>query len=123
MIGPFFVIHNKIYACPIEDNKGARNVEGKLDASISHKRLYQALKKRLKPLDAFHPYEYWPRGRVVFNQIDHAYEIYLDACIKDKPSIQDRIAKAFCLEGQTLQWRLDSHYLCHRCNPNFVDID
>ena len=123
MIGPFFAINGKIYACPIEDDKGAHNVEGKLDASLSHTRLYQALKRRLKPLDALHPYGYWPRGRVVFNQIDNAYEIYLDACIKDKPSIQEKITKAFRLEGQALHWRQDSHYLCHRCNPDFIDID
>ena len=77
----------------------------------------------MKLTAAVHPYEYWPRGRVVYDEGADLYEIYLDACIKDKESIKAKILKAFHLEGRAVTWGCDGHYLCHRCNPDFIDID
>jgi len=123
LVGPFFYIQGKIYLDGYEIEKANQNLAGKFDGPGNHKRLYSHIKPQLKFTAALHPYEYWPRGRVVFNQVDNIFEISLDECIKDKQSVQTKIIKAFHLEGATIQWGLDGHYLCHRCNPFFTDID
>ena len=124
LVGPFFYIQGKIYADGCEIDKANQNLAGKFDGPGNHKKLYYSnIRGKLKLAAAMHPYEYWPRGRVVYNRDKDAFEISLDACIKDKESIKAKIVKAFHLEGKTVEWGLDGHYLCHRCNPDFIDFD
>lgn len=124
MVGPFFYINRKVYADAYEIEKAAQNLAGKYDGPGSHRRLYYLdIRAKLTVNAALHPYEYWPRGRVVYDKPSDTYEISLDACIKDKESIKAKIVKAFHLEGKTVSWGLDGHYLCHRCNPDFIDWD
>ena len=120
MIGPFFYINGKILATPEQVDLSQT---GKVDSSLGHIRLYRGIKGTLKPKDALHPYEYWPRGRVIYDTKERRYFIYLDVCIQDKETIRKKIIKVFALEKENITWGGDSHYLCHRCNPDFVDID
>lgn len=124
LVGPFFYIQGKVYtgACPIE--KAEENVSGKFNGPAEHIKLYKSsIRPKLKPKAAWHRYEYWPRGRVVYNRDTDTFEISLDACIKDMESIRLKIIKTFHLEGKEVSWGLDGHYLCHRCNPDYIDID
>ena len=123
LIGPFFYIQGKVYTAGCKITEGTENVAGKVDGPNSHVRLYASLRPKLKLTAAMHSYEYWPRGRVVYDKAKDKFEISLDACIKDKESIQAKIIKAFHLEGTAISWGLDGHYLCHRCNPDFIDLD
>lgn len=123
-VGPFFVIRGEVYCSAVEIARASQNLCGKCDGPMSHQRLYASkIQPMLSFLDALHPYEYWPRGRVVYNVSSEAFEVSLDACLKSKESVQKKIVKAFHLEGETISWELDCHYLCHRCNPDFVDYD
>lgn len=123
MVGPFFYIKGKVCAKPIALESAKENVDGILDAELSHKALYSTIRTKMKLLEAIHPYEYWPRGRVVYDKSGDKPKVFLDACIKDKDGIRTKIAKAFGFDPQRAEWSLDGHYLCHRCNPDFVDID
>ena len=124
LVGPFFYIQGKVYADACELMGAEQNVPGKFDGPGSHRRLYYSgIRSKLKLTAAIHPYEYWPRGRVVYDKPSDTFEISLDACIKGKESIRAKIVKAFHLEGKAISWGLDGHYLCHRCNPYFIDLD
>lgn len=61
------------------------------------------------------PYDYNPRGRIVYRKSDDTFIIYYDKCVEDK---LDRIARDY--EGYNVKFEVDEHYCCHNCNPNYV---
>ena len=63
------------------------------------------------------PYDYFPRGRVVFFKNHDKYRIYVDRCIK--PSCINKIATLFGLSDYHLA--NDEHYKCSICNPTYLD--
>jgi len=63
-------------------------------------------------------YDYFPRGRFVFDTLNDTFVIYKDKCIKDEAL--SKIVLSF--EGKPYRIELDEHYQCHRCNPDYVDI-
>jgi len=60
-------------------------------------------------------FDYFPRGRIVYNQKDNIYLLYYDRCI---------VSEAEKLCGYYLENKciiiLDEHYQCHKCNKNYV---
>lgn len=60
------------------------------------------------------PYDYNPRGRIVYRVSDDTFIIYYDKCIEKE---MDRIAKDY--KGYNVQFELDEHYCCHECNPDY----
>ncbi len=123
-VGPFFFIQGSVYSGAAPIANAAQNLFGKYDVPTSHLKLYaSSIQPTLSFLDALHPYDYWPRGRIVYNALSDVFEVYLDRCLIDEESARKKIIKAFRLEGETVLWEGDDHYLCHRCNPDFVDYD
>ena len=60
-------------------------------------------------------FDYFPRGRIVFNRKTGEYLLYHDSCIAaEAESLRGRYPERTC----TLT--LDEHYQCHRCNRNYV---
>ncbi len=65
-----------------------------------------------------HAYDYYPRGRVVFDINRHQVKLYVDRCIDAEALVT--IQAAFELTNNT-RVSYDEHYQCHRCNQMFVD--
>lgn len=65
------------------------------------------------------PYDYYPRGRVVFNFIENRYILYADKCIGPK-GLKD-IKKAFELEDVKVTVASDQHYVCKKCNKDYFE--
>lgn len=65
-----------------------------------------------------HAYDYYPRGRVVFDVKHHQVRLYADHCID--AAILSAISTAFELPNNT-RISYDEHYQCHRCNQMFID--
>ena len=65
-----------------------------------------------------HPYDYFPRGRVVFFSREGEYRLYSDQCLS-KEDI-NKIAASFDL--QRFKVAHDEHYRCSQCNPDYLDI-
>lgn len=65
-----------------------------------------------------HAYDYYPRGRVVFDIKQHQVKLYADRCID--AAVLSAISTAFELPNNT-RISYDEHYQCHRCNQMFVD--
>ena len=61
------------------------------------------------------PYDYNPRGRIVYRKSDDTFIIYYDKCVENE---LDRIARDY--EGYNVKFELDEHYCCHNCNPYYV---
>ena len=58
---------------------------------------------------AFHEYEDFPRGRIVFDTISQTFVVYADARLQSRPIIEE-IIQSFGLTGERISVRSDSHY-------------
>ena len=61
------------------------------------------------------PYDYYPRGRIVYRKSDDTFIIYYDKCVENEIG---RIASYY--DGYAVRCELDEHYCCHKCNPDYV---
>ena len=63
-------------------------------------------------------YDYYPRGRIVYDTEIEKYFVYRDACIPEEEIckfIEDRVGENYVL-------LLDEHYQCHGCNQVYVNL-
>lgn len=60
-------------------------------------------------------YDYFPRGRVAYNNVKQEFQILFDHCIEDRmPQFaKEHYSGAFSLG-------FDEHYQCHKCNSEYV---
>ncbi len=65
-----------------------------------------------------HAYDYYPRGRAVYDAKQSQAKLYVDHCI-DAAALAT-IRSALALPGNT-RISHDEHYQCHHCNPMFMD--
>ena len=65
-----------------------------------------------------HPYDYFPRGRVIYFNRHKRYTVYADPCLK-KADIKNLIAP---FELIAYQLARDEHYQCSNCCQNFLDF-
>ena len=117
MVGPFFWIQGRLIAYPVELEDGVDSGVGIIDGRSGHRTEYAKLPQRFE-----HDYDFWPRGRVVFDTKKNRSIVYLDRCIKNDEAVRGEIVKAYGLNPTKTSWRLEFHYQCHRCNPNYTDI-
>lgn len=66
-----------------------------------------------------HGYDYFPRGRVIYDLKKNQVVLYIDRCI-GLTSIA-KISDEFTLSGNQVKVRYDEHYQCHRCNQFYLD--
>lgn len=60
-------------------------------------------------------FDYFPRGRIVYNKAEDVFLLYYDKCAdREAKSIRKRYPKGKCNTA------LDEHYQCHMCNDNYV---
>jgi hypothetical protein len=63
-------------------------------------------------------FDYFPRGRIVYNKAKDVYLLYHDACVRrDAEALRRRFPDGKCAAA------LDEHYQCRRCNGSYVDLD
>lgn len=65
-----------------------------------------------------HAYDYYPRGRAVYDVKHRQVKLYVDHCI-DAPVLAT-IRFSLALSGD-IRISHDEHYQCHHCNPMFMD--
>lgn len=65
-----------------------------------------------------HAYDYYPRGRVVYDSVSMRAKLYADRCI-GKTTLST-ISEIFGLP-QDARSSYDGHYQCQGCNRSFVD--
>ena len=60
-------------------------------------------------------YDYYPRGRVAYDQVRQEFRILYDRCIADK-------MRQFAQERYTgaVSFGLDEHYRCRKCNKGYI---
>lgn len=117
-VGIYFVVKGQV----IHDSIELDNAEpyGNAMQFGGHYDFHEALNPRSKYEYMFKnlPYDYFPRGRVVYFTHTKVFRIYHDKCIS-KTCIQE-VLELFGLADMDIEIELDEHYKCAKCNPNFL---
>jgi len=64
------------------------------------------------------PYDYFPRGRVVYFPIRNTFRVYFDRCLSEA-EIQ-KVIEAFALSSVSIELERDEHYKCAQCNRHYL---
>jgi hypothetical protein len=66
------------------------------------------------------PYDYYPRGRVVYRFKENKFIVYADQCIGDKGIAE--VLRVFDIENQNFSIdQTDEHYVCKSCNQSYFE--
>lgn len=100
-VGSFFYINSKIYGLftPVQEFDYDLRF---YDSSISHFDYFNSL-------GIEGDYGNYPRGRVIFDNYQQKFVVYIDRVL-DKQEIKELIIKTFNLDKDTTVFRKDSHY-------------
>jgi hypothetical protein len=67
-------------------------------------------------------YDFFPRGRVVYDTREDVYYLYLDRCLIKNQHLVNEIIEAMYLPRMKVSVDTDSHYKCRACNPHYADV-
>lgn len=113
-VGLFFYVNNKVLADSI-DIDTAQTYGDFLIGFTSHYDIWSKLYEK----EYNRPYDFFPRGRVVYNVKDKKYILYADKCIPKSGLV--KIIKAFEIENENVGIETDEHYVCKKCNKYYFE--
>lgn len=90
------------------------------DVDDDHFSFWEVLTSMSRRDMATYSYDHFPRGRIVYRESDQKFVIYADRCLVKSKAFLTRLRKAFGLVPRQCMVMGDSHYQCHKCNPDFV---
>lgn len=119
MIGIFLVVENEILLDAVADSEGPSF--GALRQHGEHYAFWeQCIRKRTaESLFKSHAYDFYPRGRIVFDPSRNTHILYVDRCIPT--AIRALIVERFALTRHVV--RGDHHYRCAGCQRLSLDDD
>ncbi|MGL4737698.1 MAG: hypothetical protein ACRCW2_09630 [Cellulosilyticaceae bacterium] len=113
-IGLFFVTPEGLLVATYDKKEGERK-GGLLIPPHGHEQIWrERFEKTYGEV-----YDFYPRGRVVFNIASRQYVIYHDRCIK--PMALRPVVEAFGLGEESVRQTMDIYYDCARCKHLFDD--
>jgi hypothetical protein len=119
LVGIYFVVKGNV----LHDSVGLEEAEAYGDALQhgGHDDFHEALSP-MSPIERLFkskPYDFFPRGRVVYFQQTGKFRLYVDKCL-DEYAIQ-QVMKVFGLEGLEIEREPDEHYKCAGCNRHYLE--
>lgn len=112
-VGIFFFVENEflLHHCAL----GIAQPYGDfLNYPLSHDTVWEKFYRRKFGVD----FDYYPRGRILFNKAAQIYLIYFDGCIEREI---EKLSEG--LGSARFHIARDEHYQCHRCNPEYTLIE
>lgn len=118
-VGIFFIVQNSIIVDKLSIYEAPRN---ELFIEFGeHYNFWLSFRPitKLEVLFKSHAYDFFPRGRVVYDIKSNQTSLFIDRCVRAN-TLSD-ITKQFELAGNQIKVRYDEHYQCHSCNRKFMD--
>ena len=112
-VGLFFMADGKLllHTCTLEE---AQPYGDFLNYPHSHDDIWYKQYQHTYHVD----FDYWPRGRIIYNTETQTYSLFYDGCMMDTAK---EMAKAF--GGEKVLMMRDEHYQCHRCNDKYAFVE
>ena len=109
-IGLFFIVRVELllHSCKLAEGEPYGDF---LNYPFSHDKVWWEHYRKSYNVD----FDYYPRGRIVYNKEKQHYILYFDVCIEDEAEeMQSRFLTTTCHMSR------DDHYQCHKCNVGYV---
>lgn len=110
LVGIYFIANDALllHTCSLEDGEAYGDF---INYPDSHDTIWQRDYYRRYHFD----FDYFPRGRIIYNKLKNRYMLFYDACvISEAETLRNRYPKGKCIV------ELDEHYQCHMCNNNYI---
>lgn len=118
LVGIYFVVKNQV----LHDTIGLEQAEVYADALQhgGHNDFHENLipQSPIERLFKSKPYDYFPRGRVVYFQQTQKFRLYVDKCL-DVTATQ-QVIEVFGLTDSNMEVERDEHYKCAACNRHYL---
>ena len=113
-IGIFWIYQNKIYL-KTQNLQKIKPINGFIDSDLSHYKVWDEIKSKNKD---FYLYEYEeiPRGRVVYDTINHNFIIYCNKDILLNLQNKKQILETFKIKNKNYSFKEDEHYIIKKNN-------
>ncbi len=110
MVGIFFVVNKQLllHSCNLSE---AEKYGYFLNYPKSHMEIWNKYYHQKYHVD----FDYYPRGRIIYNTKEKIYYIYYDKCLENDIKNLDIIPT-----DHDVKLLKDFHYQCHKCNKNYV---
>lgn len=112
-VGIFFLANGGLllHTCPFVE---ALSYGDFLNYPFSHDDVWMKHYQAVYKVD----FDYWPRGRIIYNTKTGVYTVFYDSCMAKQisPLVQS-------LGNQKVVLKKDEHYQCHQCNPHYAFIE
>jgi len=117
-VGIYFVVKGQI----LHDSAVLEQAEpyGEALQYGGHYDYHEALRP-LSPIERLFktiPYDYFPRGRVVYFPNRTTFRVYFDRCLSEA-EIQ-KVIETFALNIENIELERDEHYQCAQCNRHYL---
>lgn len=109
-IGLFFVAKDKLllHTCLLDEGEPYGDF---INYPDSHDAVWQREYHRKYCVD----FDYFPRGRMIYNRMTGVYLLYHDPCAAaEAEALRGRYPDGKCVVA------FDEHYQCHRCNSGYI---
>ncbi|MGO9120685.1 MAG: hypothetical protein ACLQPD_24110 [Desulfomonilaceae bacterium] len=135
LVGIIYVIDHKIVDPSSKEEKelflsttpvkeapdyGKFKIHERMDHSNYWDEILQAVFRKTHPFYLKLDYDFFPRGRVVYDTESDLYHLYLDKCIRKDAQMVSEIIREMNLPLSELKIGGDIHYQCKACNKNYV---
>lgn len=107
-VGPFFYINNRLRGKRMKITCG-RYEDKYINHPLGHYELFKSIN-----LDEDDDYGHYPRGRVIYNNMNNEFYIYVDKSLYGNEEIIKEIKKYYNLSGSNVRVRKDEHYTYDR---------
>jgi len=85
----------------------------------NHRAFWEEMRRAKRGLSSV-PYDFYPRGRVVFSANDGRFWVYADRSTYEDRGMIVNILGEFHLPQENTKIRCDPQYKCGVCNPHYV---
>ncbi len=118
MVGIYFVVKGQV----LHDSVVLEQAEpyGEALQHSGHNDYHEALQPQspIERLFKSMPYDYFPRGRVVYFPNRKVFRIYFDGCLSEDELL--KVINVFALKHQNMERERDAHYQCAKCNRHYL---
>lgn len=118
-VGIFFIVGDELFRNSTPLSEAERSGDDTRIHPGNHRDFWEEMRRENSLLSNV-PYDFYPRGRVLFNEKEGRFWVYLDQTTRKDRGMIVNILSEFHLPQDKTKIRCDPQYMRLVCNPHYV---
>ncbi len=118
-VGIFFIVGDELFRKSTPLSEAERSGDDTWIHPGNHRDFWEEIRQENSLLSDV-PYDFYPRGRVLFRANDGRFWVYVDRSTHKDRGMIVNILSEFHLPKDKTKIRCDPQYKCDVCNPHYV---